>query len=295
MSKDSYALITAARNEEKYIRYPVESVLSQRILPKKWIIVSDGSTDRTDEIVKEYASRHSFLEYLRREADTNKADFASKVFALRMGYERLQGIHYEYIGNLDADISLENDFYENVISRFQSNRKLGIGGGTILEFDGGRFRKRSISNPLSVPGAIQLFRRECFEEIGGLVPVKCGGEDWIAETMSRMHGWEVESFPDIKAYHHKGGAATRGVWRERWRQGEMDYAIGSHPVFEVLKCLRRVIQKPHLLGALVRMTGFACSYYRKEKRPVSPEFIDSLRREQLHRIRTKVERIPSEE
>ena len=295
MERGRYTLITAARNEEKFLRHPVESVLSQKILPQKWVIVSDGSTDRTDEIVKKYAAKHSFMEYLRRDVGGQKADFASKVHALRMGCKCLRGIPYEYIGNLDADISLGDDYYEKTISRFQLNPKLGIAGGCIHEFDRGSFRSRTIYNPRSVPGAIQLFRRDCFEKIGGLVPVKCGGEDWIAETMARIHGWDVESFPDVKAWHHKGGAATRGVWRERWRQGGMDYAIGSHPLFEGMKCLVRVRQKPLLLGALVRMTGFVFSCCRKEERPVPPEFIDYLRREQLHRLRSKIKMNAGEE
>jgi poly-beta-1,6-N-acetyl-D-glucosamine synthase len=289
MNGSRYALITAARDEENFIRHPIESVLSQKILPRKWVIISDGSVDRTDDIVREFAAKHPFIEFLRRDDRNHPVDFASKVRALRTAYGRLRGIDYEYVGNLDADISLGEDYYEYVISRFRSNGKLGIAGGCVHEFDGERFRSRFLFTPRSVPGAVQMFRRECYEKIGGLVPVPCGGEDWIAETAARMHGWEVESFPDRKAYHHRGGAVARGVWRERWRQGEMDYAIGSHPLFEVVKCLGRAKEKPRLLGALVRMTGFACSSWRKAKRPVSPEFVEYLRREQINRLRSKLE------
>jgi cellulose synthase/poly-beta-1,6-N-acetylglucosamine synthase-like glycosyltransferase len=254
-------------------------------LPRKWVVVSDGSTDRTDEIVREYARGHSFMEFVRRDTAGEPAGFASKVRALLAGWERLREVDCEFVGNLDADISLGEEYYGEMIRRFRSAPKLGIAGGCIHEFDGERFRERFLFNPRSVPGAIQLFRRECLEQIGGWVPVDCGGEDWIAETWARIRGWEVKAFPDVVARNHKGGASSRGVWRERWRQGKMEHAVGSHPLFVAVKCMSRVREKPYIAGALVRAAGYAACCWHGEKRPVSAEFVEFLRKEQLRRLR----------
>jgi glycosyltransferase involved in cell wall biosynthesis len=289
-SRMDYVLITAAYNEEDFIRYPVESVVSQTLLPEKWIIISDGSTDRTDDIVKAYASRYKFMEFVRRDPVKREEGFASKVFALKTGYKRLQGVDYRLIGNLDADVSFPTDYFENILKRFNSNDKLGIAGGFIHESENGVFRERANNSIRSVAGAIQMFRRECYESMGGLQPVPLGGEDWIAETMARMHGWEVEAFPEFRVLHHKNGMKARGLWMDKFRQGRMDYSTGSHPLFEVMKCLRRLRAKPRVLGAFIQMAGFLCGYSRMEKRVVPREFIEFLRNEQVQRLRSVARR-----
>jgi poly-beta-1,6-N-acetyl-D-glucosamine synthase len=283
-----YVLITAARNEQRFLRHPIESVLSQTILPKRWIIVSDGSTDGTDELVSGYASKHDFIQFIRRDNRAGNLGFASKVFALMEAYEHARSMRFQYIGHLDADVSFEPDYYEKIISRLENNHELGIAGGFILERDHGVFKNRKSNSERSVAGAIQLFRRECYEQIGGLTPIRVGGEDWIAENMARMHGWSVNAFPDCRVFHHKSGTKARGLWRERFRLGLMDYTVGTHPLFEVMKCVRRFGEYPFLFGAFCRFGGFICGYCRKEKRPVSDEFIMYLRREQLARLRSQI-------
>src|SRR5512135_3271513 len=131
MACNNYVLLTSARNEERYIKYSIDSILAQTLLPKKWIIISDGSKDGTDDIVLACSKAHSFIEFIRRDHDTKRADFASKVFAIGEGYKRLKGVDYNYLGILDADISFGVDYYSKILSRFHENRKLGIAGGFI--------------------------------------------------------------------------------------------------------------------------------------------------------------------
>jgi glycosyltransferase involved in cell wall biosynthesis len=282
--KDSYALITATWNEEKYIRHTIDAVLNQTILPSAWVIVSDGSTDGTDEIVKEAALRHDFIVYVRKERNQAQLGFASKVFAIRKGLQHLEGVDYSFLGHLDSDVSFAPQYYESVLSRFAENPKLGLAGGFIHELTGTGFRSRPSNSLRSAAGAIQLFRRKCYEEIGGLVPLSIGGEDWHAEIKARMKGWEVAAFPELKVLHHKQSIAARGILRENSRQGLLDYSFGTHPFFEIVKCVRRMKEKPFVLGALVRMSRFLWAYCRLEKRPVSDELVTYLRREQLGRL-----------
>jgi len=282
MSNSNYVLITAARNEEAYIGATIKSVLLQTILPKKWVIVSDGSTDRTDEIIKQHLEHSNFIEFVRRDpSNYQNSDFASKVFAINAGYVRLKNDTYDYIGHLDADITFEPNYYELVLNIFKQNPFLGIAGGFIFEPTHGRFKSRSHNTVRSVAGGIQLFRRECYKAVGGFIPLKRGGEDWYAEVIARMKGWEVKSFPELHVFHHKLGILVRGAIKESLRQGAVDYSLGSHPLFEFFKCIRRVDEKPYLIGTFIRMCGFIWPYLSKQQRLVSIEFIGYLRDEQL--------------
>ena len=283
-----YVLITAARNEEAYIAGTIESVITQTILPKKWVVVSDGSTDGTDKIVNDYSIICDFIQLIRVDGNNRKANFASKVNAINVGYQQVRNLTYDFIGNLDADVTFESDYYESILRKFQQSPRLGIAGGFIHERSGEHFKSRQFNYAGSVAGAIQLFQRECYEAIGGHLPIKTGGEDWATEVMARMKGWEVEAFPEIIVYHHKQSKVARGTLRESIRQGLMDYSLGSHPFFEIMKCLRRAKEKPYLLVSSLRLCSFILSYCRRQKREVSDEFIRYLRKEQLERLRSQI-------
>lgn len=289
MDLNSYVIITAARNEEKYIKKTISSITSQTILPKKWVIVSDSSTDCTEEIVNEYATKFDFIKLLRV-GGSNKRTFGSKINAIRAGFQEIRDIEYDIIGNLDADVSFENNYYESLLAAFQLNPKLGIAGGVVVDFYNGRLINRT-GRLNHVPGAVQLFRRECYETIGGYPSVRVGIEDTIAEVMARMKGWEVISFRELKVIHHRRtGTEGRRIFSVRFLQGEQDYFLGYHPVFEVTKCLYRIKEKPYFIGSLLWICGFFWSCIKRDKRPVSPDFIKFLRREQMHDLWTRISR-----
>jgi GT2 family glycosyltransferase len=282
---NSYILITPARNEGDYIEKTIRAVLSQTILPKKWIVVSDGSTDRTDPIVKRYRDHCDYLQFVRTDENIRR-DFASKVDALSLGYEHVRTSEYDFIGNLDADVSFDPHYYEGILGKFHENSKLGIAGGFLYLKHNRGFKPDPFNTPQTVPGSVQLFRRECFEGIGGYIRLKNGGEDWCAEVMARMHGWQVESFPEFRVLHHR--RTDKGILRTRIRQGCMDFSVGTHPVFEVVKCLRRIKEKPYVFGALLRMSGFILSCYQGKERMVSDDFVRYLRGEQMERLKSLI-------
>jgi poly-beta-1,6-N-acetyl-D-glucosamine synthase len=282
-----YVLVTAAYNEEASIEKTIQSVVRQTVKPLHWVIVSDGSTDRTDAIVSGYAREHAFIQ-LHRLSEGHKRNFGAQVDAIHAGCAQLQAraLDYAYIGNLDADICLEPAYFAELIGRFESNPQLGLAGGYICEADAqGVFRSRSLNGVDSVAHAVQLFRRECFEAIGGYLPLKYGGPDWHAEVTARMKGWSVCSFPDLQVQHLRPTGSADHWRRDRIRKGKMDYALGSHPVFEIVKCARRVFSEPPIvLGALLRFSAFAWCYCVGEPRPVSKEFMEFLRKEQMARV-----------
>ncbi len=280
-----YALITAARNEEEFIGRTIDAVISQSVLPRKWIIVSDGSTDNTDQIVKEYSEKNGFIELIKRDEGPIRS-FASKAKAIELAYKKLEVLDFDFIGNLDADITFGVSYYKIILDRFADNPKLGIAGGIRSDYSNGRFVEL-FYNKLSIAGAFQLFRRQCYESIGGYMALKYGGMDAVAEISARMHGWEVESFVDVKVLHHRStGSAAESFLGVRFRYGAKYYVVGYHPLFFTLMVIRRMVCKgSYLIGGPFEMFGYAAAALRGEKRPVSDRFVAYLRSEQLFRLR----------
>jgi glycosyltransferase involved in cell wall biosynthesis len=278
-----YVLVTAARNEEQFIERAISSVVAQTVLPDRWIIASDGSVDGTERIVEEYSKRFEFVELLCVK-NTLGRSFASKVYAVHAAMEKLTGVNYAFIGNLDADVSLENTYFAELLLEFERNPELGLAGGYIHEKRCEKFTVRPGNSVRSVAGAVQMFRRECYESVGGLLPLKHGGEDWCAEVLARMNGWHVEAFPKLRVFHHKATGKGVGILKYWYRQGFMDFSLGTHPVFAAVKCVRRLRCRPYFAAAMARLAGFVWAHHRSEERPVSREFVDYLRSEQKERM-----------
>src|SRR5215831_7261786 len=284
-----YVLVTAAYNEEAHIAKTIESVMSQTQRPTRWVIVSDGSVDRTDDIVKQYAERHSFIRFLRVTRTPGRS-FGSKVRALRAGSELLKGLAHDFVGNLDADVSVEPVYFESLLSRFDRQPRLGIASGFVVEETDGQFQNRSCNRTHAVPHAAQLVRRECYAAIGGYAILEYGGEDWHAQTNARMKGWEAESFPELQVFHHRHTGKGDNLVRHKFRQGRLDYSLGCDPLFQLLKCFERVPEKPFLAGSIARIAGFVWSCTCRDRRPVSDEFIAFLRKEQRRKVRALLNR-----
>ena len=283
-SPNRYVLVTAARNEEKYIEQTLQSVTAQTVKPLGWVIMSDGSTDRTDEIVSAYANEYPFVR-LSRITDDHPRNFAAQVMAINAGCELLQSSAYDFIGNLDADVRFEPHYFETLLRRFAEDDELGCAGGFIFEEQGGVFRSRVANSRSSVAHAVQLFRRACFEEAGPYVALRYGGPDWVAEVRARQKGWKVESFPDLQVNHLRPTAAAEGLLRGRVRQGRMDYSLGSVLLFELLKCVRRVNESPRVVGSMLRFYGYVSSCVRRDPRLLGDEIVQNLRQEQIQRLR----------
>ena len=278
-----YVLMTAAHNEENFIEGVLTSVVAQTLLPKRWVIVSDNSSDRTDEIVAEYARRHAFIHLLRVERSPGR-NFGSKVLALRHAEKLLEGMDFEFIGNLDADVFLERSYFEELIRRFREHLRLGIAGGYLYESLRGEYQALRLNDARNVGHAAQLVRRECYEAIGGYAILKYGGEDWYAQTLARMRGWSVEAFPALKIFHRRHTTGGSSPLRNAFRQGKQDYSFGSTAFFELMKCLRRLPERPYVLYALARLSGFVWPAVCKEPKAVPEDVAHFLRREQTDRV-----------
>ncbi|MCX6967711.1 MAG: glycosyltransferase [Verrucomicrobia bacterium] len=283
-----YVLVTPARNEEAYIENTIRSVLSQTRPPKKWIIVSDGSTDRTEEIVQKYAAQCDWIELLRMPEHRDR-QFAAKAHCFNAGYDRLKGGAFDIIGNLDADISFGSDYFEFLLGKFSALPQLGVAGTPYLE-DASQPQGHTYGHRFAqlehVSGACQLFRRDCFEAVGGYNPIKGGGIDWIAVTTARLNGWQTRTFLERTCVHHrKLGTGTDSPWIVRFRYGQKAYAMGGHPLFEGLRGLFQTQQRPFVLGGILFLAGYFWAALKRMERPVSNELMQFHRAEQMGRLR----------
>ena len=281
----SYALITAAKNEQSYIRQILQSVVNQTQLPRIWVIVSDASTDLTDEFVLEFARDYDFIRLLRLNNKGTRA-FSRQAFAFNAGYDSIKHMEFDFVGFLDADISLNAGYYETLLGIFKAHPRLGIAGGEILEYHSGRFQPRFGNASDCVAGAIQLFRRQCVEGIGGrFIPLQYGGHDSVAGEMARKTGWEIRSFPGLRVFHHRPtGTAGTALWRARFRQGLEDYFMGYHPLFEFCKCIRRLSEPPFCIGSALQFCAYIYAALTRQDRVVPDEFVRYLRRAQMRRV-----------
>lgn len=283
MPSRNFVLITAAHNEEGYIEATIRSIVEQTLRPLRWIIVSDASTDRTDDIVRTWAAQYPFIELLRVDRAPDFS-FAAKANAIARAWERLKNVEFDFIGILDADVSFDPEYYQQLIRDFDQEPGLGMSGGFIYETVDGVFVPRVGNRVWSVAGATQLFRRACFESIGGILPMPFGGEDWRAEVAARMLGYTVRANPGLRALHYRHTGNARNPWRYSFRQGRMDFSIGGFPPFVVLKCVGRMRTPRTFMLALARIGGFLWSYAAGPPRPVSQDFVRFLRREQRARL-----------
>jgi glycosyltransferase involved in cell wall biosynthesis len=280
-----YVLITPARNEERFIEKTIQSVVGQTVLPSKWVIVNDGSTDATASIVGRYLAKYDWMELVELPAHRDRS-FAAKVLAFNAGFDRVKNLEYEVIGNLDSDLSFDADYCEFLLNKFEEDANLGV-AGTIFREEGYSSATDSFEGQNHVAGGCQLFRRQCFEEIGGYIPNRAGGIDWIAVTTARMMGWTTRSFREKSFFHYRSlGTAERSLLTSAFSYGEKDYYLGGHPLWEMFRVVYRAVKKPYLVGAIALYSGYLSAFLRQMKRPVSDELMRFHRKEQMLKLKT---------
>ena len=280
-----YVLITPARNEETFITKTLDSMVVQTLLPERWVIVDDGSTDRTAEIVEGYANRYPWIELIRRRQDADR-NFASKAHSVALAFTRATPFEFDVVGNLDADVSFQPGYMEFLMRKFSEDTELGVAGTPFTQDGGYDSSKDSFEGENYVAGPCQLFRRECFQEIGGYVPNRAGGVDWIAVMTARMKGWRVRSFAEKRYHHHRTlGTAQKGPLPALFSYGEKDFYLGGSLVWELFRVTYRMAKKPVVLGGLALLGGYAWAALRRMKRVVTPELMHFHRREQMKKLR----------
>ena len=279
-----YVLVTPARNEAQHIEETIRSVVAQTVQPMKWAIVSDGSTDGTDEIVRKYSAEHSWIELVRM-PERRERHFSGKVQAFDAGYARVRELPYEVIGSLDADITFGEDYFSFLLGKLAGDEALGL-VGTPFQEDGRPIYDYRFVSIEHVSGACQVFRRQCFEQIGGYLAMKGGGIDYIAVLKSRKMGWKTRTFTEKTCDHHRPmGTAQNAVLAARFKTGRKDYVLGGHPCWALFRTVYQMTRKPFAIGGLALAAGYIWAWAGRAERPVPADLIAFRRREEMLRLK----------
>ena len=276
-----YVIITPVRDEEAYIHKVLESVASQTILPVEWIIVNDGSTDRTGDIADRQARKNPWIKIIHTENRGFRQPGTGVIDAFYNGYRAISQKGWEFLVKLDGDLSFQPDYFEESFSQFAKNARLGIGGGMIYNLVKGELQWEK--HPMfHVRGATKIYRRECWNDIGGLM--KAPGWDTLDEVKANMFGWQTQSFLGLRVVHHRFTGSADGTWRNFVKNGLANYISGYHPIFMAVKCMKRLFQKPYIVGALGLLDGFISGYVKNIPQVPDQALIHYLRKQQLKRI-----------
>jgi glycosyltransferase involved in cell wall biosynthesis len=277
-----YVLVTPVRDEVVTIGRTIAAVTRQTVQPREWVIVSDGSTDGTNEVVEQAIRKHRWMHLLALPERPSR-DFSAVVVNTEAGVRALTCDEYDYIGLLDGDVEFQADYFETLIARFEANPRLGLAGGVVV--DPGKPKSQLPRNRMDVPGAVQFFRRSCFDGLGGLLPIPEGGWDVITCAVARMNGSETELVTELIVDHLKPRNITQGGPVGRmWQLGVRDYAVGYSGLFELAKCLGRISETPLFVASLARWCGFCAAAIRRRPRVVPPHVVEFVRKEQRGRV-----------
>ena len=282
-NKIRYIIITPVRDEVCYIEKTIASVIHQTVRPSQWIIVDDGSTDGTSEILDIHAAQTSWIKVIHRENRGYRANGGGVVEAFYSGYVVLNDDNWEFIVKLDGDLSFDVNYFENCFEIFAVDMTLGIGGGTVCRLDNGQMKVDSMGDPpFHVRGATKSYRRACWEKIAPLIGAP--GRDTIDEVRANLHGWTTRTFIDIKLIQHKPTGGADGNWRNWFKNGRANYITGYHPLFMLAKCVKRALRRPFLVESIALLAGFCSGYIKRLPQVTDDETIRYLRWQQIRRL-----------
>ena len=276
-----YVVITPVRDEEAHLKKTVDSMINQTMRPAEYILVNDGSSDRTGEIIDQYCREHSWIRAIHRSDRGFRKWGGGIIEAFYAGFNALNCKDWQFLCKLDGDLSFDPGYYAGAIKEFQENHQIGIGGGVLYHYKDGR--KILEKHPtFHVRGGVKIYRRRCWEEIDGLWVGP--GSDTVDEVKANMLGWTTMSFFDLHLIHHRPTGESWGRWGGFVKDGQIDYVYGSHPAFLMAKVLVRLFRRPYVMGSLALAYGYIKAFFQRCPRVDDAELIKYLRRQQLARL-----------
>ncbi len=265
-SQFRYAVVSPVKDEARFVEKTILSMVGQTIKPVQWVIVDDGSTDATAEIIEKYARSHKWIRVLKLNRGEGRQPGSAVIRAFATGYELIAAENFDFIVKLDCDLDVPPDYFERLLTRFQEDENLGIASGVYLEETKGKW------NPIIMPlyhaaGASKVMRRKCFTDIGGFIPSR--GWDTVDEIRAQYLGWTTRHFTDLEFRHLKKEGIGIGRMRTNSMHGEIYFLTGGGVVFFLFKALHRAISgRPLLLGGLAMMWGYFKSWITGRKKLV---------------------------
>jgi poly-beta-1,6-N-acetyl-D-glucosamine synthase len=281
LKNEKYVVITPVRDEEAFLPATIESMIRQTMVPSEWVIVDDGSKDNTGKIIDDYACRYPWIRAVHREDRGFRKSGGGVVDAFNDGYRALTCDDWQFISKFDGDLTFAPDYFEKCFAEFEHDPKLGVGGGVICYVIDGTEQVEE-APAFHVRGATKIYRKACWEAIGGFWPAP--GWDTMDEVKANRLGWSSRSFPNLHLTHHRNTGSADGIWPTLVKYGRANYICGYHPVFMFSKCVRRLLQKPFVLGSIGLIYGFISGYVKNIPQVNDRATIIYLRRQQINRL-----------
>ncbi len=279
-----YVIISPVRDEADFLPRVIKSMVNQTFRPREWVLVDDGSSDATPEIIKSAAAEHSWITYLRKPDRGVRSVGPGVVEAFYFGYERLQVTDYDFIAKMDGDIEFGSTYIERLLEYFTNDPFLGSASGKIFLPVGDDLVEERTHDEMTV-GAFNFYRRETFDQIGGFVREVMW--DGIAIHQARIHGWRTRSIndPGLQLIHKRlMGSSHKSILHGRLRWGRGQYFMGTHPLYILAIAVYRSIEHPFLLGGLGILTGYLMAAVHRISRFGGEQFRNSLHAWQMERL-----------
>lgn len=273
-----YVVISPVRNEAQFIEQTIQAMINQTVKPSEWIMVNDGSTDETGDIVARYAAHYSWIRLVNRQDRGHRQRGPGVVDAFYEGFGQITHTDYDVVVKLDGDLSFEPNYFEELLKQFAANPRLGIASGQVYHRDGAEWFTEKPLIPCT-HGQTKLYRRECFEAMGGIP--RSLGWDGIDDWKARMLGWQTVSFEYLKVLHYRPMGAATGSLKSRIEQGQGAYFMGYHPLYIIARGIRRMADRPYVAGGLLMIWGYVAAWLTDQERMTDHELIRYLRRTQL--------------
>ncbi len=280
----NYVIISPCRNEAQYMRRTLDSVIRQTLRPRKWVIVDDGSSDDTPNILREYRQRHDWITVVTRPDRGRRKVGPGVIEAFYAGLETIDLDEYEYLCKLDLDLDLPPRYFETLVERMRANPRIGTCSGKPYELRNNRHVSDDYGDEMSV-GASKFYRIDCFREIGGFVRQvmwdaidchKCRQLGWIACS------WDA---PELRFEHLRPeGSSERNILTGRKRHGFGQYYMGTAFPFMLASSLYRMAFPPYFLGGLYMLLGYLQSGLLRKPRHPDPQLRRFIRRYQYHAL-----------
>jgi poly-beta-1,6-N-acetyl-D-glucosamine synthase len=283
-----YIIISPVRNEEAYVESTITSVLKQTILPQEWIIVNDGSTDATREIVERYTTLYPWIKLINLADRGYYYPGTGVVTAIKKGFEHIEKVDWDYLVKLDCDVTVENKYFENIFNEFKINSKLGIASGAIYLTDGDKeIKEKSQSD--HPWGASKIYKKQCYIDINGwkIIP----GWDLADLLAAQMNGWETRCFDEYKILHHReSGSRRSGLTSGKFLLGRFLFRYGYNFVYTFFKGIYRIPERPVIIGGVSLIAGYLYAFIKNEDRLFDKEMRKFLRKKQKIYFRAGLKR-----
>lgn len=276
---DRYVIVSPCRDEAAHMRRTLDSVSLQSVPPDLWVVVDDGSTDGTAEILAEYAAQLPYLRVVRRADRGARSVGPGVIEAFHAGYDLVEGDAFGFLCKLDLDLELPTTYFETLLERMRAEPRLGTCSGKPFYVDrSGRQIDEVCSDEMSA-GMAKFYRTACYRDIGGFVPQVMW--DGIDCHRCRMLGWTARSFDDdsLRFLHLRPmGSSQDSMWVGRRRHGRGQWFMGTGLPFMTLSALFRCTRPPRITGGVAMWLGYVGSMLHGAPRYPDLEFRAFLRR-----------------